>query len=66
MLIKGDVKSEKFDILVKKYAELINSGVSTYSVLVVLQTPSDKNRFINSALKLITIPAYSYFSWLDI
>lgn len=57
MLIKGDVKSEKFDILVKKYAELINSGVSTYSVLVVLQTPSDKNRFINSALKLITIPA---------
>lgn len=57
MLIKGDVKSEKFDILVKKYAELINSGVSTYSVLVVLQTPSDKNKFINSALKLINIPA---------
>ena len=57
MLIKGDVKSEKFNILVKKYAELINSGVSTSSVLVVLQTPSDKSRFINSALELITIPA---------
>lgn len=57
MLIKGDVKSDKFNILVQKYAELINSGVSTSDVLVVLQTPNDKNKFIDSALAKINIPA---------
>lgn len=57
MLIKGDVRSNKFNILVKKYAELINSGVASSSILVILQTPSDKNKFINAITEILTVPA---------
>jgi len=55
MLLKGDIKSNKFNILVDKYVELVNSGISTSSILVILQTPNDKNRFLNAVLSKINI-----------
>ena len=57
MLIKGDVKSSKFDTLVQKYSELVNNNVPTSEILVILQTPNDKNKFIETALLQIHSPA---------
>lgn len=56
MLIKGDIKSNKFNLLVEKFIQLVQSGVKTNNILVILQTPNDKNRFINNILEKIDIP----------
>ena len=56
MLIKGDIKSNRFHLLVQKYVELVNKGVQTSSILVILQTPNDKNRFIEEVLNEVEIP----------
>ena len=56
MLIKGDIKSNRFNLLVEKFVNLVNTGVSTSSILVVLQTPNDKNRFIEEVLNKVKIP----------
>ena len=56
MLIKGDIKSNKFNLLVENFIQLVQSGVKTNNILVILQTPNDKNRFINNVLEKIDIP----------
>ena len=53
MLIKGDIKSNRFNTLVEKFISLVNSGVPTNSILVILQTPNDKNRFITEVLEKV-------------
>ena len=55
MLLKGDVKSNKFELLVENFVSLVNSGVPTSEILVLLQTPNDKKKFINLALEKINI-----------
>ena len=56
MLFKGDIKSNKFNLLVEKFIQLVQNGVKTNNILVILQTPNDKNRFINNILEKIDIP----------
>ena len=55
MLLKGDIKSNRFQFLADKYVELINSGIDTEYVLVILQTPNDKKRFIEYVLENLNI-----------
>ena len=46
MLISADLASNKTDILVEKYAELLNSGVPASEILVLVQ--SGKQKFIEN------------------
>ena len=48
MLISADLASNKTDILVEKYAELLNSGVPASEILVLVQ--SGKQKFIEKTL----------------
>lgn len=50
MLLKGDTQSDRFEQLINKYLELVNNNVPTSNILVVLQTPNDKHKFITSVL----------------
>jgi len=67
MLINGSVSSDKTQILIEEYARLINSGISSNEVLVLVNNSSAKERFINGVLPLLTAPCleklkvYSFF-----
>ena len=68
MLIEGDLSSNKTDILIKSYAKLLNSGVNSSEILVIVQNSNLKQNFINKTLELISIDAleklnvHSFFS----
>ena len=67
MLINGSVSSNKTQILIEEYARLINSGISSNEILVLVNNSSAKERFINNVLPLLTVPCleklrvYSFF-----
>lgn len=67
MLLQGAISSEKTDILVENYAKLLNSGVDSSKILVILQNSNKKNEFIQKTLEKLTIDAieklqiYSFF-----
>ena len=67
MLIFGNLKTNKTEILIEKYSELLNSGVSSDEILVLVQNSKLKNEFIEKTKKLLKIEAitkfnvYSYF-----
>ena len=67
MLINGSVSSDKTQILIEEYARLINSGISSNEILVLVNNSSAKERFINSALPLLNVDCieklqvYSFF-----
>ena len=68
MLIEGDLSSNKTDILIKSYAKLLNSGVNSSEILVIVQNSNLKQNFINKTLELISIDVleklnvHSFFS----
>lgn len=53
MLISADLATNKTDILIEKYAELLNSGVSASEILVLVQ--SGKQKFIEKTLEKLKI-----------
>ncbi|MDD3238303.1 MAG: ATP-dependent helicase [Candidatus Gastranaerophilales bacterium] len=53
MLIEGNLKSNKTDLLIEKYVELINQGVRADSILVLCLNPFKKQAFINSVKEKI-------------
>ncbi len=63
------IKAEKREsVLVKRYCELINSGINSTEILVLVQNSTAKKSFIDKALSNIEAPAmgkmnvYSFFS----
>lgn len=67
MIINGDLSSDKTNILINKYAELLNSGVPASKILVLVANSNLKNKFIEKTLEKLTITAleklqvYSFF-----
>ena len=67
MLLQGSISSEKTQKLVEKYSELLNSGVGSSKILVILQNSNKKNHFIQETLQKLTVDAveklqiYSFF-----
>lgn len=57
MLINGAISSEKTDILVEEYSKLINSGVSASKIIVILQSSSLKEKFINNVYERLSVNA---------
>ena len=55
MLISGDISTNKTDFLVKAYADLLNSGVKSSEILVLVQNSNLKQNFINKTLEKLTI-----------
>lgn len=61
LLINGSISSEKTDMLIQKYAELLNSGVPASRILVLVANSNLKNKFIEQTLKLLEIDAIEKF-----
>ena len=68
MLIEGSVSSKKTDLLIEKYAKLLNAGISASEILVLVQNSKLKNKFVESTLNLLEVSAveklevHSFFS----
>ncbi|MFA7658942.1 MAG: ATP-dependent helicase [Candidatus Gastranaerophilaceae bacterium] len=67
MLLQGTISSEKTQKLVENYAKLLNSGVDSSKILVILQNSSKKKQFIDQTLEKLTVDVieklqvYSFF-----
>ena len=67
MLLYGNNTSNKTEILIENYAKLLNSGVCSDEILVIVQNSKLKEEFIEKTKKLLTINyltkfhIYSYF-----
>ncbi len=68
MLIEGSIASNKTDFLVEKYAQLLNEGVKSSEILVLVQNSTLKNSFIEKTLENLKIDSlerlnvHSFFS----
>ena len=57
MLIKGHINSNKTEILINSYAELLNQGADAEKILVIVQNFKKKNEFIEKTKSLLKIDA---------
>lgn len=55
MFIEGSLVSDKTDILINKYAQLLNDGISASQILVLVQNSTLKNEFIKKVLGKLTV-----------
>jgi len=55
MFIEGSLVSDKTDILIDKYAQLINNGVSASQILVLVQNSTLKNEFTKKVFEKLEI-----------
>ncbi len=55
MFIEGSLISAKTDILIDKYAQFLNNGVSASQILVIVQNSTLKNEFIKKVLEKLNI-----------
>ena len=68
MLISADLSTNKTDILIEKYAELLNNGVDASKILVIVQNSTRKQYFSDKTLELLKIDCleklqiHSFFS----
>ena len=68
MLIEGSLATNKTDYLIDKYCELVNSGVSTSSILVLVQNSTLKNAFQDKVFQKLAVDCveklkiHSFFS----
>ncbi len=68
MLINGNLKSNKTDILIDSYAKLLNSGINADEILVIVQNSKKKNEFIKKTKEKLNIEAltnlnvYTFFA----
>lgn len=68
LLIEGSIDSNKTDLLVEKYANLLNNGISSSEILVLVQNSTLKNNFIEKTYEKLTIDCveklqvHSFFS----
>ncbi len=57
MLTKGNLNSDKTDILINHYAKLLNEDISADEILVIVQNGKKKNEFIKKTKNLLTCEA---------
>jgi len=68
LIIEGNITSGKTDFLIDKYAQLLNSGIKSSEILVIVQNSSLKNSFIEKTLEKLTVDCieklnvHSFFS----
>ena len=68
MIIAGDLSTNKTDSLVDAYVRLLNSGVKSSEILVLVQNSSLKQNFINKTLEKLKVncieklQVHSFFS----
>ena len=68
MLISADISTDKTDILINKYVELLNSGISSSEILVIVQNSNRKQEFVNKTLERLSVDCveklevHSFFS----
>ena len=55
MLLDGSLASNKSDLLIEKYSELLNSGVPASNILVIVQNSNRKNYFLEKTLEKLKI-----------
>ena len=58
MIFEGNSTSKKTDVLIEKYAELLNAGINSHEVLVLVQNSTLKNKFIEKTLGKLKINAF--------
>ncbi len=63
LLINGDLSTNKTDILIEQYANLLNKGVPASEIIVLVQNSYLKNKFIEKTLQKLTI---NYFEKLQV
>lgn len=61
LIIDGSISSDKTNILISKYAELLNSGIPASKILVLVQNSNLKNKFIENTLEKLSIDAVEKF-----
>lgn len=67
MLIEGSISSKKTQMLVEEYARLLNSGILSADILVLVNNSTAKENFINKTFELLNIDCvekmqvYSFF-----
>lgn len=67
MLIEGSISSKKTQMLVEEYARLLNSGVPSTDILVLVNNSTAKENFVNKTFELLDIDCvekmqvYSFF-----
>lgn len=81
MLLEGSIQGNKTQKLINNYVKLLNSGVDSSKILVILQNSNKKNQFIEKTLENLTVDVveklqvYSFFglvynaisdNWADI
>lgn len=57
MLIKGNISSNKTDILINECLKLLNKGISADKILVIVQNSKKKNEFIKNIKENLEIDA---------
>ena len=68
MLISGDLSTNKTDLLIDAYVKLLNSGINSSEILVLVQNSNLKQNFINKTLEKLKIrnteklQVHSFFS----
>ncbi len=68
MLISGDLSTNKTDFLINAYTKLLNSGVKSSEILVLVQNSNLKQNFINKTFEKLEIDSieklqvHSFFS----
>lgn len=61
MLFVGDITCEKTDLLINEYSKLLNSGVKSSEILVLLQNSKKREIFTEKVLKNLKINAFEKF-----
>lgn len=67
MLISGDLSTNKTDLLIEEYSKLLNSGVNSSEILVLVQNSNRKQEFLEKTLEKLSIVSieklqiYSFF-----
>lgn len=55
MLVEGSLASNKTEMLIEKYSELLNSGIPASKILVIVQNSNLKNYFLDKTLEKLKI-----------
>ena len=58
MFIEGSLASDKTELLVDKFVQLLNHGVSASEILVLVQNSTLKQHFIDKTLQKLTIQGF--------
>ena len=55
MLIDGSITSNKTEFLIEKYSQLINNGIKSSEILVLVQNSTLKRQFVDGVFRKIHV-----------